>query len=91
MNGESTLSISKVRREFLNVPFRCHVVSPADREIGLLYLQEGIVCSLGFLNIRWRKISKKIAPLIITISISDINRDRLESVLVTMLCLFLFI
>ncbi|CAG08253.1 unnamed protein product [Tetraodon nigroviridis] len=40
VNSESTLSISKVRREFLNVPFRCHVVSPADRKIGLLYLQE---------------------------------------------------
>lgn len=48
VNGESTLSISKVRREFLNVPFRCHVVSPADRKTGLLYLQEGAVCSLGY-------------------------------------------
>ncbi|XP_056895768.1 interleukin-1 receptor-like 1 [Takifugu flavidus] len=37
---ESTLSISKVRREFLNVPFRCFVVSPADKKVGLLYLQE---------------------------------------------------
>lgn len=45
---ESTLSISEVRREFLNVPFRCCVVSPADKKVGLLYLQEGIVCSLGF-------------------------------------------
>lgn len=75
VNGESILSISKVRREFLNVPFRCHVVSPADRKTGLLYLQEGAVSvykSLGFINLLWSSMRKKNAPA---------NCSRLVSVL----------
>uniref|UniRef100_A0A3Q3XN22 Uncharacterized protein n=1 Tax=Mola mola TaxID=94237 RepID=A0A3Q3XN22_MOLML len=39
----STLSISKVLRQFLNVPFRCHVLSPADEKTGEVWLKEGIL------------------------------------------------
>ncbi|XP_070770818.1 interleukin-1 receptor type 1 [Enoplosus armatus] len=38
--GLSTLSISEVPRRFLNVPIRCHVMSPAGADAGLVWLQE---------------------------------------------------
>ncbi|XP_070694240.1 interleukin-1 receptor type 1-like [Pempheris klunzingeri] len=38
--GVSTLSISNVRRRFLNVPFCCHIMSPVGEEVGELRLQE---------------------------------------------------
>ncbi|XP_036965623.1 interleukin-1 receptor type 1 [Acanthopagrus latus] len=36
----STLSISKVPRRFLNVPIQCHIENPAERAVGLMWLQE---------------------------------------------------
>ena len=39
----STLSISKVLREFLNIPFQCHVLTPADMKTGEVKLEEGIL------------------------------------------------
>ncbi|XP_070832210.1 interleukin-1 receptor-like 2 [Chaetodon trifascialis] len=38
--GLSTLSISKVSRQFLNIPIHCHIVSPADVKVGEVWLQE---------------------------------------------------
>ncbi|XP_076603237.1 interleukin-1 receptor-like 2 isoform X2 [Chaetodon auriga] len=38
--GLSILSISKVSRQFLNVPIRCHIMSPADGKVGVVWLQE---------------------------------------------------
>ncbi|XP_044073766.1 interleukin-1 receptor type 1 isoform X2 [Siniperca chuatsi] len=38
--GLSTLSISTVPRHFLNVPIRCHIMSPAGANVGLVWLQE---------------------------------------------------
>lgn len=43
--GESTLSISNVRRHFLNVPIFCWVLNPGGSHKGDVWLQEGISSS----------------------------------------------
>ncbi|XP_047226023.1 interleukin-1 receptor type 1 isoform X2 [Girardinichthys multiradiatus] len=38
--GQSNLSISIVRHEFLNVPINCHISSPVEEKFGKAWLQE---------------------------------------------------
>ncbi|XP_041858197.1 interleukin-1 receptor type 1 isoform X2 [Melanotaenia boesemani] len=38
--GLSTLTISKVLPDFLNVPIYCHVISPAEEKVGMALLKE---------------------------------------------------
>nr|WGH58456.1 interleukin 1 receptor type 1 [Sebastes schlegelii] len=38
--GNATLSISKVRREFLNVPIHCYIVNTGGQNHGVVWLQE---------------------------------------------------
>ncbi|KAM4557759.1 interleukin-1 receptor type 1 isoform 2-T2 [Odontesthes bonariensis] len=38
--GLSTLSISRVLPQFLNVPIECHISSPVEEKIGVAWLQE---------------------------------------------------
>ncbi|KAM4561344.1 interleukin-1 receptor type 1 isoform 1-T2 [Fundulus diaphanus] len=38
--GQSILSIPVVRREFLNIPINCHILSPAEEKFGEARLQE---------------------------------------------------
>ncbi|XP_032385383.1 interleukin-1 receptor type 1 [Etheostoma spectabile] len=38
--GQSTLTISKVLRQYLNVPISCHVVNPVGSKVGVVLLQE---------------------------------------------------
>lgn len=39
-----TLTIPEVSPHFLDVPIRCHALSPAEQKSGVLWLQEGGTC-----------------------------------------------
>uniref|UniRef100_A0A3Q1FZM2 Interleukin-1 receptor accessory protein-like 1 n=1 Tax=Acanthochromis polyacanthus TaxID=80966 RepID=A0A3Q1FZM2_9TELE len=46
--NKSTLTISEVRRQFLNVPIKCIIWNPFEKDEGVAFLQEGNVLSLQF-------------------------------------------